>query len=80
MVIKTLGKEELWCSIIGGTALATGGGGALMPRTVFDARVDSLIEKGVKFQIVPPGEIPEGEHAFVNMGVGGGVERVARVV
>jgi len=75
MVKKTLGKEELWCSVIGGAALATGGGGAAVPREVLDSRVDPLIEKGVKFQIVPPKDIPKGELVFVRAGVGGGVER-----
>jgi len=75
MVVKTLDKEDLWCSVVGGAALATGGGGAAVPREVFDARVDPLIEKDVKFQIVPPKEIPKDELVFVRAGVGGGVER-----
>jgi len=75
MVVKTLDKEDLWCSVVGGAALSTGGGGAAVSREEFDARVEPLIEKGVKFQIVPPKEIPKGELVFVRAGVGGGVER-----
>jgi hypothetical protein len=75
MVIKTWGKEELWCSVVGGAALATGGGGAAMPREAFDRQVDPLIEKGVKFQTVPPKEIPKGELIFIRAGIGGGVDR-----
>ena len=75
MVVKTLGKEDLWCGVVGGAALATGGGGAAVPREFFDARVDPLIEKGVKFQIVEPKDIPEDELIFVCLGVGGGIGR-----
>jgi len=75
MVTKTLSKEELWCSVIGGAALATGGGGAALPRDAFNSRIDPLIEKGVKLQLVPAKEIPKGELIFVRAGVGGGVER-----
>lgn len=74
-MVKTLGKEDLWCSVVGGAALATGGGGAAMPREFFDARIDPLIEQGVKFQIVDPKEIPEDDLIFVRLGVGGGVSR-----
>ena len=75
MVKKTLRKEELWCSVIGGAALATGGGGAAMSREQFDAQIDPLVEKGVKFQIVPPSGIPKGELVFVRAGVGGCIYR-----
>ena len=76
MNIEILSKEDLWCAILGGAALGTGGGGSAISRQVFDSRVDTLIGKGLKFRMISPEEIPGGEQIFLNMGVGGGITRI----
>lgn len=75
MATKTLNKEDVWCSVVGGAALSTGGGGAAVPRPVFDSRLDTLIQEGLKLQLLPAEEIPKGELVFVRAGVGGGIDR-----
>jgi hypothetical protein len=75
MTVKVLTKEDLWSTVVGGAALATGGGGASPTYEFFSGAVDPLVEKGVKFRLAEAQDVPKGELIFVSAGVGGGLER-----
>ena len=75
MGIKVLSKGDLWCSVLGGAALATGGGGAAPSYKRFSQIIDPVVEKGVKFKLVDAKSVPDDELVFVSAGVGGGLQR-----
>jgi len=75
MATRILSKEDLWSTVVGGAALATGGGGASPSYGYFSQVVDPLVEKGVEFKLTEPGAVPKDELIFVSAGVGGGLER-----
>ncbi len=75
MATRILSKEDLWSTVVGGAALATGGGGASPSYGYFSQVVDPLVEKGVEFKLTEAGTIPKDELIFVSAGVGGGLER-----
>ncbi len=72
---KVLSKEELWDSVLGGAALATGGGGAAPSYEDFSKRIDTSLDQGAEFKLVETKSIPEDEYIFVSAGVGGGLQR-----
>ena len=78
MGTKVLRKEDLWCSVLGGAAMATGGGGSAPSYEVFSTIIDPHVENGIKFKLEDVGSIPKDEYVFVAAGVGGGLERVKR--
>ncbi len=75
MATKVLSKEDLWNMVLGGAALATGGGGAAPSYENFSKIVDASIEQGAEFKLVEPKSIPKDEYIFVSAGVGGGLQR-----
>jgi DUF917 family protein len=78
MGIKILSKEDLWCSVLGGAAMATGGGGSAPDYERFSEIIDPHVENGIKFKLEDVSSIPNDEYVFVAAGVGGGLERVKR--
>jgi len=78
MGTKVLSKEDLWCSVLGGAAMATGGGGSASSYERFSEIIDPHVENGIKFKLEDVGSIPNDEYVFVAAGVGGGLERVKR--
>ena len=78
MGTKVLSKEDLWCSVLGGAAMATGGGGSAPSYEAFSDIIDPHIENGIKFKLEDVNSIPDDEYVFVAAGVGGGLERVKR--
>lgn len=75
MGIKTITKKDLWHSVLGGAALATGGGGAGPSYERFSNIIDPEVEKGVKFELIDAPSIPKDELIFVSAGIGGGLQR-----
>lgn len=73
---KVLKKDDLWNTVVGGAALATGGGGASPSYDAFSQVVDPLVEKGLKFKLTEAKSIPQGKLIFVSAGVGGGLEKL----
>ena len=74
-VQKILLKKDLWYSVLGGAALATGGGGSPPSYERFSNIIDTEVDKGVKFKLIDAPSIPIKELIFVNAGVGGGLQR-----
>jgi DUF917 family protein len=75
MVAKILTKEDLWSTVVGGAALATGGGGASPSYETFSKEVDPLFGSGLKPKLIDADEVPKGEIIFISAGIGGGLER-----
>jgi len=75
MVVKTLSKEDLWCSVLGGAALATGGGGAGPTYEAFSKDVDPIFESGLKPQLIDPKDLSDTGPILVPIGIGGGIMR-----
>ena len=76
MGTKVLSKEDLWCSVLGGAAMATGGGGSAPSYEAFSEIIDPHVENGIKFKLEDVSSISSDEYVFVAAGVGGGLERV----
>ena len=74
-MVKFLGKEELWQTVFGAAALATGGGGACPTYEEFIERADSFFEEGFKPSLVDPSDIKDEDLVLCNTGVGGGIRR-----
>jgi DUF917 family protein len=75
MGTTVLNKDDLWHMVLGGAALATGGGGAAPSYTNFSEYVDESIENNFEFKLVDPKTVPENEFVFLRAGVGGGLQR-----
>lgn len=78
MTIKILSKEDLWCSVLGGSALATGGGGAAMSYERFCQVVDPIFEAGLKPKMIDPMDLSDDALILMPTGIGGGVMREDR--
>ncbi len=78
MTTRLLSKEDLWSTVVGGAALATGGGGSSPSYEYFSQVVDPQIENGVEFRLSDANSISRDELVFVSAGVGGGLEREKR--
>ena len=75
MVVKTLSKDDLWCSVLGGAALATGGGGANPTYEAFSKDVDPIFESGLKPQLIDSKDLSDTGPILVPIGIGGGIMR-----
>ena len=75
MVTKILTKEDLWCSVLGGAAIATGGGGSAPSYEAFCTGVDPTFEAGLKPKLVDAGDLPDDGPVIVPIGIGGGITR-----
>ena len=78
MGTKILNKEDLWCSVLGGAAIATGGGGSAPSYEAFCAGVDPTFEAGLKPKLVDAGDLPDDGPVLVPIGIGGGITREDR--
>jgi hypothetical protein len=78
MVVKSLSKEDLWCSVLGGAALATGGGGSAPTYDAFCRAVDPVFEAGLKPRLIDPMDLPDDGPVIVPIGIGGGITREDR--
>jgi len=75
MTVKTLSKEDLWSSVLGGAALATGGGGAAPSYEAFIKEVDPIFKAGFKPRLIDPADLPDVGPVLVPIGIGGGITR-----
>jgi DUF917 family protein len=73
-----LNKEDMWDMVVGGSAIATGGGGTGPTRKQFDAYVDPVLERGVKPTLVDPSELRDDQTVYMGVGAGGGVRAADR--
>lgn len=78
MTAITLSKEDLWDLVVGGSAIATGGGGTGPTRDQFDTYVDPYFAQGVQPRLLDASELDDDATVFMNVGAGGGVTRAAR--
>lgn len=78
MTTKMLSKEELWWSVLGGSALATGGGGAAPSYEVFSRAVDPVFDAGLKPKLIDVKDLPDDAAIFMPIGIGGGIPREDR--
>ncbi len=70
-----LDKEDLWDTVVGGSAISTGGGGIGPTREQFDAWVDPILEKGITPTLVDPASLEDDATIYMACGAGGGVRR-----
>lgn len=73
-----LTKEDLWDLVVGGSAIATGGGGVGPTREQFDAYVDPILAQGVEPALIDPADLPDDATVYMGVGAGGGVTRADR--
>lgn len=73
-----LNKEDLWDQVVGGSAIATGGGGTGPTREQFDAFVDPILARGVQPRLIDPADLADDATVFMGVGAGGGVTRADR--
>ncbi|RJS89127.1 hypothetical protein DRO56_00140 [Candidatus Bathyarchaeota archaeon] len=78
MGTKTLTKEDLWCSVLGGAALATGGGGRAPTYEAFCQAVDPIFEAGLKPKLIDPMSLSDDDPVLMPIGIGGGITREDR--
>jgi DUF917 family protein len=78
MTIKELSKEELWCSVLGGAALATGGGGAAPSYEMFCREVDPILEAGLKPRLIDAMQLKDDGAVLAPIGIGGGISKEDR--
>lgn len=75
MATRALDATDLWDMSVGGSALATGGGGVGPTRDQFDAVVGPLLAQGLQPRLIDPTDLPDDELVYMSAGVGGGVRR-----
>ena len=73
-----LNKQDLWDMVVGGSAIATGGGGIGPTREQFDAYVDPILASGVQPTLIDPSELGDDQPVYMGVGVGGGVRAADR--
>ncbi len=73
MAGTVLSKEDMWDMVVGGSAIATGGGGTGPTREQFDAFVDPILSRGVNPTLLDPEELKDDQTVYMGVGVGGGV-------
>lgn len=78
MTTKTLSKEDLWHSVLGGAALSTGGGGSAPSYERFCQAVDPIFDAGLKPTMVDPMDLPDDASILMPIGIGGGITREDR--
>ena len=75
MVKRVLSKEEIWQTVYGAAALATGGGGACPTYEQFSETADAFFEEGYKPSLIDPTDLKDDDVVLSNTGVGGGIRR-----
>lgn len=75
MAIIALSKEDLWCSVLGGAALATGGGGSAPSYEEFSGVVDPVFDAGLAPKLIDPMDLHDEDPVIVPIGIGGGTTR-----
>lgn len=80
MELRPVGVDDLWDMVLGGGALATGGGGVGPTREEFDAQVGPALESGLRPALVQASEVPRDGLVYMGVGVGGGVRREEKEV
>lgn len=78
MAGTVLSKEDMWDMVVGGSAIATGGGGTGPTREQFDAFVDPILSRGVNPTLLDPEELKDDQTVYMGVGVGGGVRAADR--
>ena len=78
MGTKVLTKEDLWCSVLGGAALATGGGGSAPSYEAFSIAVDPVFEAGLEPKLIDPMDLTDDGPVLVPIGIGGAITREDR--
>lgn len=78
MVSKSLTKDDLWCSVLGGAAMATGGGGAAPSFEVFCRAVDPIFNSGLKPKLIDAADLSDDAKILMPVGIGGGIPREDR--
>lgn len=78
MPSTVLDKEDLWDMVVGGSAIATGGGGVGPTREQFEAFVDPILERGVQPALLDPRELRDDATVYMAVGAGGGVRAADR--
>jgi hypothetical protein len=78
MTTKILSKDDLWCSVLGGAALATGGGGSAPSYEAFSEAVDPIFEAGLKPKLIEAKDLADDSPVLVPIGIGGGIPREYR--
>jgi DUF917 family protein len=72
---RILDATDLWDMVVGGSALATGGGGVGPTRAQFDSIVEPALAEGIKPTLVDAADLPDDGLVYIAAGVGGGVRR-----
>ncbi len=75
MATRSLTKQDLWDSVIGGTVLGTGGGRIASSEKLFDSVVDPVYQRGLTPQLIDVSDLSDEQSVFMGAGAGGGVER-----
>jgi hypothetical protein len=78
LTTKILSKDELWWSVLGGSALATGGGGAASTYERFCQAVDPVLDAGLKPKLMDVKDLSDDAAIYMPIGIGGGVTREDR--
>ena len=65
MGTKLLTKEDLWYSVLGGAALATGGGGSAPSYEAFEETVDPVLESDSKPKFIDANNLADDGSVLV---------------
>ncbi|MGI8553493.1 MAG: DUF917 domain-containing protein [Dehalococcoidia bacterium] len=75
MAKRVLTETDLWDIVLGGSALATGGGGTGPTRAQFESVVRPALARGLQPALIDAADVPEDALVYMAAGVGGGVRR-----
>ena len=75
MNARQLTKEDLWYSVLGGAAMATGGGGQAPSYEVFSQAVDPVYSAGLKPNLIDVEDVPDDGNILAPFGIGGSIPR-----
>lgn len=78
MTTIKLSKEDLWHSVLGGSALSTGGGGSAPSFERFCEAVDPIFEAGLQPKLMDPMDLADNDKVLIPIGIGGGIPREDR--
>ena len=78
MAKRVLTKDDLWCSVLGGAALSTGGGGAAPSYEAFCEAVNPVFNSGLKPTLIDPMDLSDDDPVLIPIGIGGGITRQDR--
>lgn len=75
MAKRVLDATQLWDMVVGGSALATGGGATGPTKPQFDEIVEPALSGGLQPTLIDPEDVPADALVYMGAGVGGGVRR-----